>query len=137
MFEKFNFSKKQIETYYKSAIKDYKIAKDSDVPEVVFHFCYNSLIKLAISICSENSLRVKSRQGHHIELIEKLSKYLDDEEILTIGNEMRSKRNWDLYGGGIIISKKSAQEYLLWVKNILNKSQKYLDDKNSKLKLNI
>lgn len=128
MFEKFNFSKRQIQLYCKSALKDLKIAKNSDVPEVIFHFCYNSLIKFAIVLCTVNNLRIKSRQGHHIELIEKLSEYLGDKEIIIIGNEMRSKRNWDLYGGGIVISKKESKEYLEWTQNISKNVQKYIDN---------
>jgi len=36
MFEPFNFSKKQIDKYYISAKKDFKIASDSNIPEVSF-----------------------------------------------------------------------------------------------------
>ena len=31
---------------------------------------------------------------------------------------MRSKRNWDLYGGGALISAKEAKSYVKWVKNV-------------------
>ncbi|MCK4553450.1 hypothetical protein KAU19_00615 [Candidatus Parcubacteria bacterium] len=86
-----------MKNYYNSAIRDLKIALASNVPEVIFKFCYDSLIKLAIVVCARNNLRVKSRQGHHIELLKKLSEILGNEDINIIGNEMRSKRNFDLY----------------------------------------
>lgn len=112
MFEKFSFTEAQIEQYFLSARRDLNIAIHADIPEVIFTFSYNALLKLAIALCAEKGLRVKSRTGHHIELLKKLAEFLHDSEIEVIGNEMRSKRNWDLYSGGGIISKKEAQEYL-------------------------
>ncbi|MCD4704551.1 hypothetical protein K8R66_00560 [bacterium] len=137
MLNKFIFSRKQIDNYLKVAKRDFAIANKSDIPEVVFQFCYSCLVKTAISICAVNDLRIKSRQGHHIKLIEKLSAYLEDEEVNIIGNEMRSKRNFDLYGGGIVISLKSAKEYLLWIKNILIRTEKYINNKIKIQKLDI
>jgi hypothetical protein len=123
MFEKFHFSKRQIRKYYQSAIRDLKIALDSKIPEIIFRFSYDALIKLAIAVCAKNGLRVKARKGHHIELIKKLSFYLKDPEIEFLANEMRSKRNRDLYDGGILVSEKEAKEYLEWVKQIFQKAQ--------------
>ena len=123
MFEKFHFSKRQIRKYYQSAIRDLKIASNSKIPEVIFRFSYDALVKLAIAVCAKNGLRVKARKGHHIELIKKLSFYLKDPEIEILANEMRSKRNRDLYDGGILISEKEAKEYLEWVKQTFQKTQ--------------
>jgi len=132
MFEKFSFSAKQIENYYKSALRDFGIASKSDIEEVAFRFCYDSLLKLAMAICAANGLRVKARQGHHIELIEKLAGILRDKDIEVIVGEMRSKRNWDLYGGGVLISEKEAKEYTTFAKNIFKKADEYLHKKLSK-----
>lgn len=110
MFKKQEFTGRQIENYFKSALKDFKIARDLNVPEVVFKFSYDSLLKVAIAVCAKNNLRVKSRAGHHIDLIKKLSEYLGDEDIFAIGNEMRKKRNFDLYSGGALITKKRSPE---------------------------
>lgn len=118
MFEKFRFSRKQIEKYHSSAKRDLKIASKAEVSEVRFRFCYDALLKLAIIVCAEQGLRVKSRRGHHIELLKKLSFFLKDPEVEILANEMRSKRNWDLYGGGIVISSKEAREYINWTKKI-------------------
>jgi hypothetical protein len=123
MFEKFRFSKRQIRKYYQSAIRDLKIASNSKIPEVIFRFSYDALVKLAIAVCAKNGLRVKARKGHHIELIKKLSFYLKDPEVEILANEMRSKRNRDLYDGGILISEKEAKEYLEWVKQTFQKTQ--------------
>jgi hypothetical protein len=44
---------------------------------------------------------------------------LKDPEIEILANEMRSKRNRDLYDGGILISEKEAKEYSEKHSNIL------------------
>jgi hypothetical protein len=137
MFEKFRFSRKQIEKYHSSASRDLKIASEADVSEVRFRFCYDALLKLAITVCAENGLRVKSRRGHHIELIKKLAFFLKDEEIEILANEMRSKRNWDLYGGGIVISAKEAREYLDWTKKIFHEAEPHINLDQSRLKFDV
>jgi len=43
-FKKMDFSQKQIEDYFTSAIKYMKIAEKYDNPEVRFQFVFNSLI---------------------------------------------------------------------------------------------
>ena len=126
MFERFSFAPKQIERYYKSAQRDFNIAQTSDIPEVAFKFSYDAILKLAIAVCAKNNSRVKSRQGHHTELINKLSEILRNEDIRVIGQEMRAKRNWDLYGGGALISKKEADEFLIWTKKIFKTADIYL-----------
>ena len=135
MFEAFKFSQKQVDRHYQTALKDLKIAGGSDVPEIIFQFCFNSLIKLAITICADNGLRIKARKGHHIELIQKLAEYLNDKEIEVLANEMRGKRNRDLYDGGMLITHKEAGEYLKWTKNIFEAARKYFDKKRPRLKI--
>ncbi|MFA6159770.1 MAG: hypothetical protein WC678_01620 [Parcubacteria group bacterium] len=125
MFKRFVFTKNQISKYHSSALRDFKIAKNSSENEVRFRFCYDALLKLSIAVCAKNNLRVKSRQGHHIKLIEKMAEILEDKDINIIGQEMRAKRNWDLYGGGILISEKEAKEYLKWTENIFQEADKY------------
>lgn len=135
MFENFKFTSRQIEKYYRSALRDFKIAKESKVPEVTFRFCYDAFIKLAITLCAQKNLRVKSRQGHHVALIHKMAELLQDEEIEAIGNTMRSKRNWDLYSGGMSISEKENREYITWLKNIFLKAEKSLKKSEGRHKL--
>jgi len=135
MFEKFQFSPKQIVNYFASANRDLKIARQSKVAEVAFRFSYDALLKLAIAVCAIEGLRVKARKGHHIALIGKLAKIIGDSEIEVLGNRMRAKRNWELYDGGMIISQKEVSEYLIWVVEVFKKAQNYADDKNRHLKL--
>jgi uncharacterized protein (UPF0332 family) len=103
-----------------------KIANNSN-PEIVFVFCYNCLIKLALAVCAKNNLRVKARRGHHVALIAKLADFLGDQEIEVFAEEMRSKRNKDLYGGGAYVSQKEAKMYFDFIKELVNKIEKYLD----------
>lgn len=126
MFEKFIFSKGQVDKYYSSALRDLKISRRAEDTEVNFRFCYDALLKLAIAVCAKNNLRVKARQGHHVKLIDKLAEILRNKDIKIIGQEMRSKRNWDLYGGGVLISKKEAGEYLKWTNEIFKQVDDYL-----------
>lgn len=109
MFEKFRFSRKQIEKYHKSAIRDLKIAAEADVPEVCFRFCYDALLKLAF--------------------------FLQDSEIEILADEMRSKRNRDLYGGGIVISQKEAKEYLDWTKRVFLKAESFMHRRQARFSL--
>ncbi len=118
MFEKFSFTSVQIKNYYLSSQRDFNIANKIDIPEVVFKFTYDSFLKLAIAVCAKNSLRVKSKPGHHIALINKMAELLNNKDIEIIGNEMRNKRNIDLYTGDTLISKKDAFEYRDWFKNL-------------------
>lgn len=126
MFVDHEFTKNQIKKYLASAARDFKIARDSAVPEIIFQFSYNSLVKLAVAVCAKNGLRVKSRAGHHAALLEKLAEFLGDKNIFKAGDEMRKKRNYDLYGGGILISEKEALEYRQWLKEIFLKAEKYI-----------
>ncbi len=126
MFRKQEFTDRQVKNYFNSALKDFKIASDSDIPEIIFRFTYDSLLKTAIAVCAKNNLRVKSRAGHHIDLIKKLSEYLRDKDIFVIGNEMRKKRNFDLYSGGAAVSKKESLEYRVWAKKIIAQAEGYL-----------
>lgn len=111
-FEEFKFTKEQIQTYLASAEKDLKIASDSNVPEVLFQFSYNALIKLGITLIAKYGYRAHSKTGHHTKIIEKLAEILNDNEILVIGNLMRKTRNVELYSGGSVITEKQAKEYL-------------------------
>jgi hypothetical protein len=133
MFEKFVFSKNQVLKYHKSALRDLKIAKNANENEVKFRFCYDSLLKLAIAVCAKNNLRIKSRQGHHVKLIDKMSDILNEKDIKIIGQEMREKRNWDLYGGGVLLSEKETKEYLKWTENIFKKADHYFHNKRNQL----
>lgn len=135
MFKKLDFSQKQINKYYRAAKKDLKIAINSNISEVSFRFCYDALLKLAIAVCAKHGLRVKSKRGHHIALIKKLSSYLNDSEIKLLANEMRSKRNHSLYSGGITISKKEVKEYTKWTKDIFKRANENFFNKQQKLKL--
>ncbi|OHA14707.1 MAG: hypothetical protein A3A10_01105 [Candidatus Tagabacteria bacterium RIFCSPLOWO2_01_FULL_42_9] len=81
---------------------------------------------MAIAVCARNGLRVKARQGHHIELIQKIADLLKNKDIKIVGDEMRAKRNLDIYGGGVLISEKEAEEYLKWLKNIMVQAEDYL-----------
>ena len=71
-------------------------------------------------------MKVKSVQGHHIKILEKLSTLLENDDIFTYGNAMRMKRNQDLYSGGEYISKKEADDCLEFVEDVVNQVRKVI-----------
>ena len=119
-FQKFNFSPSQLNAYFDSARHQLKIAANSEVPEVIFEFSYNALIKLGIYSLAEKGYKVRSIPGHHAKIIEKLAEISDNEDILVLGSQMRQERNFNLYDAGRPVSRKEAKEFLKFVSNLIN-----------------
>ena len=122
-FQKLLFKEEQIEQFSKSALHDLKIAQDSDVPDVIFKFSYDVLIKLGIVLIAKKGYKVRSMTGHHVKILEKLSQLLKDEDILVLGNKMRQERNINLYDGGFFVGEKDSLEYLKFVKSVFKKAE--------------
>jgi len=117
-FRKIKFTPEQIRQYFRSAIRDLKIAQKSPFPEVIFKFSYDALLKFGIGLIAQHGFRVRSVSGHHIKILEKTAQILKNSDIEIIGNKMRQNRNFDIYSGGFLISEKDAKEYLKFVKDI-------------------
>ncbi len=126
MFDKLQFSPEQVDKYYQTAVRDLHLATSIKIPELVFDLCYKIIIKIAIAVCAYNNLRVKSRVGHHIELINKLAEYLKNPDIEIIAERMRTKRNKDLYDGGRPTSEKEANFYLIFCQKLIKQADTYL-----------
>ena len=125
-FQKIKFTPKQLDRYGLSARRDLEIAQKDIFTEVRFAYCYQALIKLGITILAKKGqVKVRSVPGHHIKILLKLSEILGDEDIFTIGNAMRMKRNQDMYSGGEFISKKETEDYLRFVEGIFKKASKF------------
>lgn len=121
-FQKHDFSKEEIQQLLENAKRDLNIARINSLPEVKFTYSYNALIKAGISLIAKvGKVRVRSIQGHHFKIIEKMGQILKNEEIKVIGNAMRTKRNLDFYGGGIIVSEKESHDYYYFVEKTLKK----------------
>jgi hypothetical protein len=121
-FQKIKFSLPQIEQFVRSAGRDIEIASQSDIPEVIFKFSYDALIKIGITLIAGEGYKVRSKTGHHIKILEKLGQILDNEDVKIMGNKMRQERNVDLYSGGSSISEKDSRAYLDFVKDIFAKA---------------
>lgn len=130
-FEKKRVENKLINKYFRAAAKDLKIASKDKDPEVIFVFSYSALIKSGMVLILSQGYRIKSRQGHHVKVLEKISQILEEKDIEAIGNIMRKKRDLDLYEGGIIISIREAKDYLKFVRDVIGKTEKYLKNQNS------
>ncbi|HBG61608.1 MAG: hypothetical protein A2Y03_05880 [Omnitrophica WOR_2 bacterium GWF2_38_59] len=121
-FQKITFQKQQIDQFLQSARHDLKIAEGSDVPDVVFKFGYDALLKLGIALIAQKGYKIRSKAGHHIKILEKLSQLLQDEDIVILGNKMRQERNINLYDGGFFVGEKDSHEYLEFIKSIFKKT---------------
>lgn len=127
-FIKFKFTEAQIKTYLSNAYRDLEIARESSRAEVKFNYSYTALVKAGIAvIAGVKNAKVRSIPGHHVKIIEMLSKILNDDSISAIGNAMRSKRNLDLYGGGIIVSEKESEDYYEFVSKVLERTKSFLE----------
>jgi len=122
-FQKLAFKEEQIEQFLESALHDLTIAEESDIPDVVFKFSYDALIKLGIVLIAQKGYKVRSTTGHHVKILEKLSQLLKDEDILVLGNKMRQERNVNLYDGGFFVGEKDSLEYLKFVKSAFKKAE--------------
>ncbi|MBU1026635.1 MAG: hypothetical protein KKA31_02775 [Candidatus Margulisbacteria bacterium] len=117
-FQKTVFSSEQLAQYLASARHDLDIARDSDVPDVVFKFSYDVLLKIGIYLIAKAGYKVRATAGHHFKILEKLSQILEDENISVLGNKMRQERNIGLYSGGFSVSQKDSREYLDFVGSV-------------------
>ena len=122
-FQKINFTPFQVNKYLTAAHHDLQIAKQSNLPEVIFDFSYKAFIRYGIALIAEKGYKVRSNLGHHFKIIEKMSEILSNEEIMTYGNRMRQMRNFNFYDEGTIISEKDAKEYLSFVGGIITRSK--------------
>ncbi|MCM8823265.1 MAG: hypothetical protein NC822_01155 [Candidatus Omnitrophica bacterium] len=129
-FKKMKFTDEEIKGYLKNALKDLKIAKGQNIAEVKFNYAYTALLKSGIAIIAGvKNLKARTMPGHHIKILEMMSKILNDDSIFEVGNAMRMKRNIDLYGEGIMITHKESQDYYNFVEKVIDKVKKILEKK--------
>jgi len=121
-FQKLAFKEEQIEQFLKSALHDLEIAGTSDIPDVIFKFSYDALVKLGIALIAKKGYKIRSTTGHHVKILEKLSQILREENILVLGNKMRQERNFNLYDGRFFVGEKDSREYLDFVKSVFKKA---------------
>lgn len=123
-FQKTIFTADQLAQYIASAERDYAIAAASDIPEVVFKFSYDALIKMGIALIARAGYKVRSMPGHHVKIIEKLAEMLGNEDVAIMGNRMRQSRNTDFYDGGAIISETESAQYTAFVREIIERGKR-------------
>ena len=119
-FQKFSFTKQQINRFVESAFRDLNIARQDKFAEVRFTYSYQALVKAGIALIAKvGGVKVRSVPGHHVKILEKMSEILENPDVLTLGDAMRTKRNSDFYGGGESITEKEAEDYLKFVEKTL------------------
>ncbi len=125
-FREFSFTEEQCLKNLKNSQKDIEISQKDKFLDVRFNYAYSALIKCGIALLSFYSQKVRSVPGHHIKIIEKMAEILNDERISIIGNLMRTKRNIDLYSGGVEVTKKECADYTLLVQDVFRKVSKII-----------
>lgn len=126
-FNKFDFTEEQVARFLNNALKDLEIAKENSRPEVKFSYSYSAFIKGGMALLAKvGKVKIRSIPGHHVKIMEKMKEILKDETVEIIGNAMRSKRNEDFYGGGVLISEKESIDYNLFVEKVFVKIKKIL-----------
>jgi uncharacterized protein (UPF0332 family) len=125
-FIEFSFTKEQIAANLQNALKDLNIAKKVDIPDVKFNYAYTSLIKSGLALFSHYQRKIKSIPGHHIKTIDAIAQILKDKAISVMGEAMRSKRNIDMYGGGVSVTEKECREYISFVETVLNRTKRII-----------
>jgi hypothetical protein len=124
-FRKFDFKPEDTKRHLDSALHDLQIAQKDKIPEVKFTYSYQTLIKIGITLLAHlGKVKVRSKPGHHVKILEKMGDLLGDDDVVTIGNAMRMNHNTDLYGGGEIVGEKEAADYLKFVLKVVEKAKK-------------
>src|SRR3989338_5623960 len=118
-FKKTVFTQVQVSSFLRNAFRDLNIASKDSFPEVRFMFSYQALVKAGIAYLAKSGVKVRTVSGHHLKVLDKLGELLKDPDVSALGNAMRMKRNEDLYGDGGFISEKEADEYLEFVRSVL------------------
>jgi len=126
-FIKFSFSPEQIKNNLKNASKDLNIAKKDSILDVKFNYAYTAFIKSGIALLNYHHIKIRSIPGHHVKIIDKVAELLKDEIIIDMGNLMRSKRNLDLYAGGVEVTEKECREYIRFAEEVILKIKRFIN----------
>jgi len=125
-FAKKDFTENQVSGYIENAKRDLNIAKKDKFLDVKFNYTYKALFKSGIALLGHYRRKVKNVRGHHVKVIDKLAEILEDNDISAMGNLMRSKRNTDLYDGGVMVTSKECKEYLAFTEKIVDRVSKII-----------
>jgi len=126
-FSNFDFTRTQVKRNFENSLKDLNIAKTDKILDVKFNYAYSALLKSGLALLSHQNKKVKSAPGHHVKIIEALAEILKDGTIEDMGNAMRSKRNIDMYSGGIEVTEKECQEYIDFASKVISQVKAYLN----------
>lgn len=125
-FQKIKFDQAILDDFLLNARDDLDIAKESKNAKIKFKFAYDALIKIGITLLAAEGYKVRSKTGHHFQILEKMARILKDPDISTVGNLIRQQRNADLYSGRSFISKKDAESYCDFASDVFKKAESYL-----------
>ncbi|MCD4814106.1 hypothetical protein K8S19_10500 [bacterium] len=125
-FRKQKYTSEQVQQYYRNALKDLDIAEKDTFASVKFNYAYSAFLKAGIALLANHQVHTRSVPGHHMKIIEKMGEILKSKDVVTMGNLMRTKRNLDLYDGGIDPTRKECREYIDFTRKTIKKVIKHL-----------
>ena len=111
-FQKIEVKNEQIESLLRGAKRNLELALDSKENEIVLHFCYTAIIKLGVYVLAKNGYKVRSIPGHHVNILKAISDISGLKNELKYIDNIRRKRNIDLYEGEISLSDKESSELI-------------------------
>lgn len=123
-FQPFSYTPEQIQQYFENAEKDFTIAQESSVPDIIYRFCYDAALKLGIALIAKKGHKARSIPGHHEKILEQLGALLEAKDHVIYLQRVRRKRNTDLYLGGVDFTDKEAKDLLKIVKEMFQLQQR-------------
>ncbi|MBU0705631.1 prepilin-type N-terminal cleavage/methylation domain-containing protein [Patescibacteria group bacterium] len=126
-FRKISVKKEQTDALFKGAKRSLELALNSKEDEIILHFCYNAVIKLGIAVIAKKGYKVRSIPGHHVKILEALAGLENLKTEIKYIDNIRKKRNIDLYEGEISLTNKEAAELIKITKKIFQSIEKNTD----------
>lgn len=77
-FQKIKFDQAAFDDFLLNAQDDLDIARESKIAKVKFKFAYDALIKIGITLIASKGYKVRSKTGHHFQILEKMARILKD-----------------------------------------------------------
>jgi len=126
LFQKQIFDASTVKKFLREAEVDLGLAYQNSEPRAQFWFVYSSFLRCGMALMATRGYRVRSKEGHHIFIIQKIAEILNDSSILDAGDYMRKKRNKDAYREIVSPTEEEISRYLNFVSDIYKRTEYYI-----------
>lgn len=121
-FQKFAYTSQQIGKYFQNAAKDLQLAKGLESSEAAYRIGYESIIKVGIAVIAKHGYKVRSNMGHHYKILQKIADITGLRDEINFLQQVRRKRNIDLYEGGFSFSETDVRNLIGVAEKIFRKA---------------